>query len=156
MNITNIGTNFLAYVPFAMILVLMVIGYFLVKTGWKFAKAEEEADLPESVKAMLRKSFIRKLIAFAIVLVFAVFSMFFAYGSGKRVTTANYLESGWMKRTADLPDEKSIEVIQKEGEANKDRTGTLPSVANEKSFQEEGVDVDEAIEEILKRSETNN
>lgn len=156
MNITNIGTNFLAYVPFAMILVLMGIGYFLVKTGWKFAKAEEDTDLPESVKAMLRKSFIRKMIAFAIVLVFAIFSMFFAYGPGKRVTTADYPESGWMKRAADLPDEKPLEVIQKEGEANKDKTGTLPSVASEEAFQKEGEDVDKSIEEILKRSETNN
>ena len=152
-NLTNIGTNFLGYIPFVMILVLMVIGYFLVKQIFILSKTEEDTDLPESVKAMLRKSFIRKMIAFAIVLIFAIFSMFFAYGTGKRVTTANYPESGWMKRTADLPDEKPIEVIQKEGEANKDKTGTLPSVASEEAFQEEGVDVDKSIEEILERNE---
>jgi len=61
-----------------------------------------------------------------------------------------------MKRAADLPDEKPLEVIQKEGEANKDKTGTLPSVASEEAFQKEGEDVDKSIEEILKRSETNN
>ena len=92
-----------------------------------------------------------QMVAIAICLFFAIFAGFFAYGSGKRVTTSSYPESGWMERASELPDEKPLEVIQKEGEANKDRTGTLPSVASEEAFQKEGEDVDKELDEIVEK-----
>ena len=153
MILENIGTNWLAYIPFVMILILMVIGYFLVKTGWQFAKAEEDTDIPDSARSILRKSFVRKMITFAIVLTFAIFSMFFAYGSGKRVKTSDQPKSGWMERTETLPDEKPIAIIQSEGEANKDKTGTLPKVATEEEYRKSQEEADKAIAEMLKRSE---
>ena len=153
MNVINIGGNFLAYIPFVMILVLIGIGYLLAKTGWRLMKTEEDVDIPDSARAMLRKSFIRKMVAFAIVLVFAIFSMFFAYGPGKRVKTSDQPKSGWMERTETLPDEKPIAIIQSEGEANKDRTGYLPKVAAEEEYKKSQEEADRAIEEMLKRNE---
>lgn len=153
MILENIGTNFLAYVPFVMVLVLIGIGYLLAKTGYKLAKSEEDVDIPDTARAMLRKSFIRKMVTFAIVLVFAIFSMFFAYGPGKRVKTSDQPKSGWMERTETLPDEKPIAIIQSEGEANKDYTGTLPKVASEEEYNKSAEEADKAIAEMLKRNE---
>ncbi len=152
MNLTNIGVNWFAYIPFVMVLILIGIGYLLVKTGWQLAKSEEDADIPDTARLLLRKSFIRKMIAFAIVLVFAVFSMFFAYGPGKRIKP--HEESGWtMERMKELPDEKPLAVIQSEGEANKDRTGYLPKVASEDEYKKSQEEADRAIAEMLKRNE---
>ena len=153
MNLTNIGVNWFAYIPFVMVLILIGIGYLLVKTGWQLAKSEEDVDIPDTARLLLRKSFIRKMIAFAIVLVFAVFSMFFAYGPGKRVKTSDQPKYGWMERTETLPDEKPIAIIQSEGEANKDRTGYLPKVAAEDEYKKSQEEADRAIAEMLKRNE---
>lgn len=153
MILENIGTNFLAYVPFVMVLVLIGIGYLMGKTGWKLMKTEEDVDIPDTARAMLRKSFIRKMVAFAIVLVFAIFSMFFAYGPGKRVKTSDQPKSGWMERTETLPDEEPIAIIQSEGEAHRDYTGTLPKVASEEEYNKSAEEADKAIAEMLKRNE---
>lgn len=153
MILENIGTNLLAYVPFVMVLVLIGIGYLMGKTGWKLMKTEEDVDIPDTARAMLRKSFIRKMVAFAIVLVFAIFSMFFAYGPGKRVKTSDQPKSGWMERTETLPDEKPIDIIQSEGKANRDYTGTLPKVASEEEYNKSAEEADKAIAEMLKRNE---
>lgn len=151
-NLTNIGVNLVAYVPPAMVLLIILVGYKLAKTLHKLSKVY---DVDSDMAKQLTKSYIRQSIAIAICVAIAIFAGFFAYGPGKRVTTANYPESGWMKRAAELPDEKPLEVIQKEGEANKDKTGTLPSVASEEAFQKEGEEVDKEIDTILKRWDEN-
>ncbi len=149
MNIENIGTNFSAYLPLVFVFGLAIIGYFIAKTGWKLHKAQEVED--EAAKNQLSKSYIRQLVVGAVAVIFLIFSLFFAYGTGKRPRTRDYEKSGWMERTEKLPDEKPLAIIQQEGEANKDRTGTLPDVANEEAFQKEGEDVDKEIDTILDR-----
>lgn len=152
MNLTNIGTNWFAYLPLFMVLVLVVMVYLLAKTGYQLAKSEEDAEIPDTAKALLRKSYIRKMIAVAVVLVFTAFSMFFAYGPGKRIQP--HEESGWaVERVPSLPDEKPLAVIQSEGEANKDKTGYLPKVATEDEYKKSQEEADKAIEEMLKRNE---
>ena len=146
--IENIGTNLWAYVPPLMVLIIGLVGYRLAKTLYKLSKIY---DKDEEAAKQLTKNYIRQAIVIAVCLAFAIFAGFFAYGPGKRPRVDNYPESGWLQRTEKLPDEKSLETIQKEGEANKDKTGTLPDVANEESFKKEGEQVDEEINSILER-----
>lgn len=149
-NVTNIGTNLFAYLPLVAVGLVLIFVYLLGKAGWELSKTEDIED--EGAKAKLRKSFIRRMIGLAVVIVFLVFSLFYAFGPGKR-HNVNVMESGWMtERIEKLPDEKPLAIIQKEGEASKDKTGTLPDVASEEAFKKGEEEVNKEIDAILNRN----
>ena len=154
MNIENIGTNFWAYLPLAFVLLLVIIAYFMAKTGWDLSKTPH-LDVDDELKKKLQKSYIRKMVALAVVFVFFLFSLFFAYGPGKRVRTTDYEKSGWMERVEKLPDEKPIAIITEEGNKHQDKTGTLPKVASEEEYKKSKEEADKEIESILQRNQNN-
>lgn len=149
-NLTNIGTNFLAYLPLVAVGVILIFVYLIGKAGYEYSKTENIED--EGAKNKLRKSFIRRMVGLAVVVCFLVFSLFFAYGPGKRQRVSDNEKSGWLERTEKLPDEKPLAVIQEEGEKDKDRTGTLQDVASEDAFKKENEQVNEEIDAILNRN----
>jgi hypothetical protein len=108
-----------------------------------------------AARAQLSKNYIRQMVVGTVVVIFLIFSLFFAFGSGKRVRTTDYQESGWMERVKELPDEKPIAIITQEGEANKDKTGTLPKVASEEEYRKSKEEADKEIESILQRNQNN-
>ena len=151
MVLENIGTNFWAYVPLLMVLIICFVGYKLAKTLYKLSKIY---DKDEEAAKQLTKNYIRQSVVIAICLVFGIFAGFFAYGPGSRRVQSRHTEkSGWMERTEKLPDEKPINVITQEGEEHKDKTGTLPKVATEEEYNKSKEEADKAIEEMLKRNQ---
>jgi len=147
-QLLNTGNNLLAYVPPLMIVVLVIVGIRFVKT---LIKVGEVWEKDEKLANRLKKSYMWQLFIMALALFFLVFAGFFAYGPGKRQKTTDYQKSGWMERVKELPDEKPIAVITQEGEANKDKTGTLPKVASEEEYKQSKEEADKEIDEILKR-----
>jgi len=150
-QLLNTGTNLIAYVPPLMVLVLILVGIKFVKT---LMKVNEVWDKDEDLAKRLKKSYLWQLFIMTLALFFLVFAGFFAYGPGKRQRTTDYQKSGWMERVKELPDEKPIAVITQEGEANKDKTGTLPKVASEEEYKKSKEEADNEINEILKRKQT--
>ena len=154
-QLLNIGGNWIAYIPPIMVLIIALVGYRLVKVLYRLSKLLNEPVADGDLCKQLTKSYIRNAVVIAVCLAFAIFAGFFAYGPGKHQRSTDSPTSGWMERVEKLPDEKPLETIQKEGEAQKDYTGTLPKVATEDEYQKSKEEADKAIEEMLERNKNN-